>query len=63
MAFPTRTRVWVPILVTFFLWILLVVLLWSFVSKTWADLGAVLYLIILPFIYRILQNAVGENSR
>lgn len=55
-------RVWLPIIVTGTVWIGLVFAIAALVSKTWADLIGLFYLMASPFIYRGLKSIVGVDT-
>lgn len=55
-------EMWLPIVVTVSVWILMVFAVAAAVSKTWADLSGLLYLMASPFVYRGLKSVVGVDA-
>lgn len=55
-------EVWLPIIVTGAVWMALIFATAALVSKTWADLIGLLYLMASPFIYGPLKSLMGGPS-
>lgn len=55
-------RIWLPLILTVFIWLLAVFGIAEFVSKTWADLIGLFYLAASPIIYRSVKSIVPEAS-
>lgn len=54
-------EVWLPIIVTGAVWMGLIFAIAALVSRTWADLIGLLYLMASPFIYGALKSLVGST--
>lgn len=57
------TELWGPVVVTGGLWLALIFLLAAYVSRMWADLGGLLYLLVAPLIYKYSQRVFDSEPR
>lgn len=55
-------RVWLPVVVTFTVWMALIFVIDALVSRMWADLIGLFYLMVSPFIYRNLKSMVAVDT-
>lgn len=55
-------KVWLPVVVTVAVWIALIFAIAALVSKMWADLIGLFYLMASPFIYRGLKSFLGVEA-
>lgn len=55
-------EVWLPIVVTGAVWMGLIFAIAALVSRTWADLIGLLYLMASPFIYGALKSLLGSTT-
>ncbi|MFB6359790.1 MAG: hypothetical protein ABEH59_00545 [Halobacteriales archaeon] len=54
--------VWLPIIVTFGVWMTAIFIIHASVSRMWADLFGLFYLMASPFIYGQLTSIVGVDT-
>lgn len=47
---------WAPVVVTGGIWLAVIFLLAAYVSRMWADLGGLLFLIVAPIIYKFSKR-------
>lgn len=57
------TELWGPVVVTGGLWLALIFLLAAYVSRMWADLGGLLYVLVAPLIYKYSQAVFDSKSQ
>lgn len=55
-------KIWLPVAVTGVVWIVLIFAIAALVSKMWADLIGLFYLMASPFIFRGLKSIVGVDT-
>lgn len=56
-------ELWGPVVVTVGLWLALIFLLAAYVSRMWADLGGLLYLMVAPFIYKFSKTVFDSTPQ
>lgn len=62
MAGQYGYKVWLPIVLTLAVWMGLIFVIAALVSKTWADLFGLIYLMASPFIYSGLKSIIGVDA-
>lgn len=54
------SELWGPVVVTAGLWLALIFLFAAYVSRMWADLGGLLYLLVGPSIYKYSKTVFDK---
>lgn len=55
-------ELWGPVVVTGGIWLAVIFLLAAYVSRMWADLGGLFFLIVAPIIYKFSKKIFRDRS-